>query len=193
MRFSLLGTAALATPAILAIAGESETAPESFPYSPEPLEALIEKFLSKAPGPVLLYDLNGVEANYKSFRTADPDASVFYAVKCAPNPRVIARLVQLGSGFDVASRAEIDLALEAGADPGKCIFSNTVKFPDDVAYAHSHGVKAFLADSMEQVRMQSEKAPGSRLYVRLLVDNKDAAHPLGEKFGTTPENAIELI
>jgi ornithine decarboxylase len=50
-----------------------------------------------------------------------------------------------------------------------------------------------VADSEEQVRMQAEKAPGSLLYVRLLVDNPDAAHPLGEKFGTTPDKAMELL
>ena len=31
------------------------------------------------------------------------------------------------------------------------------------------------------------------MYVRLIVDNPDAAHPLGEKFGTTPDVAKDLL
>jgi ornithine decarboxylase len=54
-------------------------------------------------------------------------------------------------------------------------------------------VTAFVADAEHEVRKLAKYAPGSKLYVRLLVDNKEAAHPLGEKFGTTPENAKRLL
>lgn len=193
MRLALVGSIAAAAPVSSSFAAEAAPGPAKLPYAPVSLDPKVVDWLTRVPYPVLLYDLDGVEKNYRSFREIDPEGAVFYAVKCAPNPRVLTRLAQAGSGFDVASRAEIDLALQAGAAPEKCIFSNTVKFPDDVAYAHSMGIKAFLADSEEQVRMQAEKAPGSLLYVRLLVDNLDAAHPLGEKFGTTPEKAMELL
>lgn len=174
-------------------AAESAAAIPELPYTPLPIDPRIEAALAKIPNPVLLYDLGQVEKNYQSFREADADVDIHYAVKCAPNARVMERLVRNGSGFDVASPAELDLALGAGADVSKCIYSNTVKFPADIAYAHSKGVKAFLADTEEEVRLQARNAPGSRLYVRLIVHNLEAAHPLGEKFGTTPEKAKELL
>jgi ornithine decarboxylase len=196
LRLSLAGSASLLVTPLssgLGAAAESQDTPANIPYAPVKLDEKVTNLLAKIPHSVLLYDLGEVENCYRNFLQADPDAEVHYAVKCAPNPRVMSRLVRAGSGFDVASRAEVDLALDAGADPAKCIYSNTCKFPEDVRYAHSKGIQAFLADSEYEVRLQAENAPGSKLYVRLLVDNKDAAHPLGEKFGTTPEKAKELL
>lgn len=195
LRLSLLGSAgALALPLESARAADAQ-APENpqLPYAPIPVDPAIQSILAKIPHSVLLYDLDQVEKNYRDFLAAEPAAEVHYAVKCAPNPRVMSRLVKAGCGFDVASRAELDLALDAGCDASKCIYSNTVKFPQDISYAFSKGVKAFLADTEKQVRLQAKNAPGSRLYVRLIVHNKDAAHPLGEKFGTTPEKAKDLL
>lgn len=195
LHLSLLGSAAaLVAPIRSGWASESAaTDGPDLPYAPIPLDPKVQAALARIPHSVLLYDLAQVEKNYQNFLEADADAEIHYAVKCAPNSRVMARLVKAGSGFDVASPAELDLALDAGADVKKCIYSNTVKFPADISYAFSRGVPAFLADTEEQVRLQAKHAPGSRLYVRLLVDNKDAAHPLGEKFGTTPEKAKELL
>ena len=62
--------------------------------------------------------------------------------------------------------------------PTKCIFSNTVKFPDDIRYAFKRGVVAFVADAEDEVRKLAMHARGSKLYVRLAVENKEAAHPL---------------
>lgn len=196
LRLSLAGSASLLI-SPLSVGRSYAAGPNSddknIPYSPVKLDPRVIGALAKIPHSVLLYDLEEVENCYRNFTQTDPDAEVHYAVKCAPNSRVLSRLVRLGSGFDVASQVEVDLALDAGADPAKCIYSNTCKFPEDVSYAYSKGIRAFLADSEYEVRLHAKNAPGSKLYVRLLVDNKEAAHPLGEKFGTTPEKAKELL
>src|SRR5262245_1862573 len=158
------------------------------PPSPQLIKAL-----ERIPRPVLVYDLAQVEENFLTFLEARKDVEVHYAIKCCPNARILQRIASRGGGFDVASPAELDLALAAGVSPDKCIFSNTVKFPADVRYAFATGVVAFLADSEHEVRKQAENAPRSKLYVRLLVNNKDALFPLGGKFGTTPENARKLL
>ncbi len=158
------------------------------PPSPALLEAL-----RRIPGPVLVYDLDQVEENFLTFLEARPGLDVHYAVKCCPTPRLLRRVAALGGGFDVASRAELDLALGTGVTPAQCIFSNTAKAPADVSYAFSRGVVAFLADSESEVRKLAAHAPRSKLYVRLLVNNKDAGHPLRSKFGTTPGHARQLL
>lgn len=194
LRFSLAGAATVFAGSLLNGQAESAAPPvEKLPYSPLPIDPKVQAALVKIPHSVLLYDLDEVENCYRNFIESDSEVDVHYAVKCAPNPRVMARLVKAGSGFDVASPAELDLALAAGAAPEKCIYSNTVKFPADIRYAYSKGVRAFLADSEHEVKLHAENAPGSKLYVRLLVDNQEAAHPLGEKFGTTPEKMKELL
>ena len=194
LRLSLAGSVSLLglnlSPSTASAAAPSEA---QIPYQPIALDPKVTTFLGRIPHSVLLYDLDEVDRCYQDFVKADAHARIHYAVKCAPNPRVLSRLVRLGSGFDVASRAELDLVLDAGADPASCIYSNTCKYPEDVRYAFSRGVTAFLADSEYEVKLQAEAAPGSKLYVRLLVDNLDASHPLGEKFGTTPARAKELL
>ena len=154
-----------------------------------PSPQLIKAF-ERIPRPVLVYDLSQIEENYLSFLEARKDVAIHYAIKACPKPRILQRITALGGGFDVASRAELDLALETGVSPSKCIFSNTVKFPADIRDAFEKGVVAFVADAEHEVRQLAKFAPGSKLYVRLLVNNKEAAHPLGEKFGTTPEKVF---
>jgi len=158
------------------------------PPSPQLIQAL-----ERIPRPVLLYDLAQLEENFLTFLEAKKEVQIHYAIKCCPKPRILQRIAALGGGFDVASRAEVDLALLTGVAPCKCIYSNTVKFPADIRHAFRKGVAAFVADSEHEVRNQAENAPGSKLYVRLEVHNKEAMHPLGGKFGTTPANARKLL
>jgi ornithine decarboxylase len=158
------------------------------PPSPELLKAF-----ERIPRPVLVYDLDQIEENYLTFREARDDVAVHYAIKACPEPRILKRITALGGGFDVASRAELDLALDTGVSAQKCIYSNTVKFPRDIRYAFEKGVVSFVADSEHEVRKLAKHARGSKLFVRLLVESKEAAHPLGDKFGTTPENARKLL
>jgi ornithine decarboxylase len=157
-----------------------------------PSPQLIRSF-ERIPCPVLVYDLAQVEENFLTFLEARKDVQVHYAVKCCPKLRILQRIASLGGGFDVASRAEVDLALDTGVAPSRCIYSNTVKPPADIRYAFDKGVVAFVADSEHEVHKQADNAPKSKLYVRLRVDNKEAMHPLGGKFGTTPENARNLL
>src|SRR5579863_2413317 len=66
-------------------------------------------------GPCLVVDLDVVRDNYQAFVKALPDSRVFYAVKANPAPELLALLVSLGSCFDTASVAEIEMVLAAGA------------------------------------------------------------------------------
>src|SRR5690348_18294671 len=66
-------------------------------------------------GPCLVVDLDVVRDNYLTFAKALPDTRVFYAVKANPAPEVLKLLAALGSCFDTASVAEIEMVLAAGA------------------------------------------------------------------------------
>ena len=158
------------------------------PPTPEVIAAL-----QRIPNAVLLYDLAQIEENYLTFPEAEPGVEVYYAVKCAPNARVVQHIAALGGGFDFASRAELDLVLATGVSPTRCIFSNTVKPVESIRYAYDHGIRMFVADSTHEVQKIAQNAPGSSLYVRLSVDSKFASHPLGDKFGTSPEHAKQLL
>ena len=66
-------------------------------------------------GPCLVVDLDVVRDNFKAFRHALPDSAIYYAVKANPAPEILRLLASMGSNFDCASVAEIEMALDAGA------------------------------------------------------------------------------
>ena len=84
-------------------------------------------------GPCLVVDLDVVRDNYKAFANALPDTRAFYAVKANPSPEVLSLLARLGSCFDTASVAEIEMVLAAGATPDRISYGNTIKKERDIA------------------------------------------------------------
>ena len=64
-------------------------------------------------------DLGHCVRAVQAWRAAMPRVRPFYAVKCHPDPGMIATLASMGCGFDCASPAEIDMVrpLTAAACP----------------------------------------------------------------------------
>ena len=94
-------------------------------------------------GPCLVVDLDVVRENYSGFAKALPDTRVFYAVKANPAPELLALLASLGSCFDTASVAEIEMVLAAGAAADRISFGNTIKKERDIARAYALGVRLY--------------------------------------------------
>lgn len=143
--------------------------------------------------PRLVLDLAVVRDRYRTLTTALPAARVLYAVKANPAPEVLATLATLGSGFDVAGRAELELALAAGGEPDALCFGNPVRKPADVAAAVAVGVRTFVTDSREDLLMLAANAPGATVLVRLEVDDTGSATPFGGKFGCSAATAVQLL
>jgi ornithine decarboxylase len=159
--------------------------------------AALREFLTgpgeELPTPFLVLDLDVVQARHRAVAEAFPGAGVHYAVKACPDPDVLRRLAGLGCGFDVASLAEVRLALAAGADPGGLCFGNPVRSGGDVAAAHRAGVRRFVTDSAEDLAVLAERAPGAAVLVRLLVSDAGSATPFTGKFGASPAEAVRLL
>jgi ornithine decarboxylase len=143
--------------------------------------------------PCLVLDVDRVESNFRTLQQALPLAQIYYAVKANPAPQVLDRLVRLGSNFDAASFEEIQACLDAGAQPAKLSYGNTIKKSSAIASAHAAGVTMFAFDSIEELRKLARHAPGSRVYCRILVENDGAEWPLSRKFGTNVESARDLM
>src|SRR5258708_39529816 len=93
--------------------------------------------------PCLVVDLEGVRDNYQSFAKALPDSRVFYAVNANPAPEVLALLASMGSCFNCASVAEIQMALASATSPGRVSYGNTIKKERDIARAFALGIRLF--------------------------------------------------
>lgn len=143
--------------------------------------------------PFLIVDLDVVAHKYHELRRTLPMAQVFYAVKANPAPEVIKLLVALGSNFDVASRAEIELVLACGASPDRISFGNTIKKERDIAFAHEAGVRLFAFDSELELQKIARSAPGARVFCRLLTSCDGADWPLSRKFGCEISMAYDLL
>jgi ornithine decarboxylase len=155
----------------------------------------IRAFLRDRPddGPCLVVDLDIVRENYRAFAAALPDSRVFYAVKANPAPELLALLASLGSCFDTASVAEIEMALAAGASAERISFGNTIKKERDIARAHALGVRLYAVDCKAEVEKIARAAPGARVFCRFLFDCAGAEWPLSRKFGCDQAMAVDVL
>ena len=144
-------------------------------------------------GPCLVVDLDVVRDNYNAFAKALPDTRVFYAVKANPAPEVLALLAKLGSCFDTASVAEIEMALAAGASADRISYGNTIKKERDIARAFALGVRLYAVDCKAEVEKVARAAPGARVFCRILSDCVGAEWPLSRKFGCEPGMAVDVL
>jgi ornithine decarboxylase len=144
-------------------------------------------------GPCLVVDLDLVRDNYLAFAKALPDTRVFYAVKANPAPEVLALLAKLGSCFDTASVAEIEMVMAAGATPDRISFGNTIKKERDIARAYALGVRLYAVDCVPEVEKVARAAPGSRVFCRILSDCVGAEWPLSRKFGCEAAMAVDVL
>jgi ornithine decarboxylase len=151
-------------------------------------------------GPCLVLDIDVVRDNYMKFARALPNTRVFYAVKANPAPEVLRLLARLGSCFDAASVAEIEMVLAAGATADRISFGNTIKKERDVVRALELGVRLFAVDCEAEVEKLSRAAKAAgveraevRAFCRILCDCVGAEWPLSRKFGCAPEMAVDVL
>ena len=144
-------------------------------------------------GPCMILDLDVVRENYEGFVKALPQSCIFYAVKANPAPEILRLLVSLGSSFDTATVAEIEMVLDAGATPDRISFGNTIKKERDIARAYELGVSLYAVDCVEEVEKVARAAPGARVFCRVLTDGEGAEWPLSRKFGCVPEMAVSVL
>ncbi len=159
------------------------------------MTARIREFLRtrREAGPCVVVDLDVVRDNYRAFAHALPDTRVFYAIKANPAPEILRLLAALGSCFDAASVAEIEMALAAGATAERISFGNTIKKERDVARAYQLGVRLFAVDCLAEVEKIARVAPGAKVFCRILCDCDGAEWPLSRKFGCVPEMATDVL
>ena len=143
--------------------------------------------------PTLVIDTGLVAAQYRALKAGLGAAMIHYAVKANPERAVIETLLAEGSHFDCASRGEIELCLGLGARPETLSFGNTVKRAADIAFAHQAGLGLFAADAGEELEKIAIHAPGTEVYIRLLVQSSEADWPLSRKFGCPSDRALALM
>jgi ornithine decarboxylase len=143
--------------------------------------------------PFFLYDLAKVAQNYGKFQSALKKAQIFYAVKANAEPALLHTLDNLGAGFEIASYNELRYLHQLGIKTNKIMYSNPVKPADQIKSAHELGVTKFAFDTIYELDKIAQNAPGTSVYLRFVVNDRDSTFPLSKKFGAEPQDAVSLM
>jgi ornithine decarboxylase len=143
--------------------------------------------------PALVIDFAQIQETYDRFLAAFPGGQIFYAMKANANQEIVQLVVDRQGGLEIASLAELEKSLDAGATGEQIICSNPIKNPLFLQRMQQEGVYAMVVDSTYEVEKVAQYAPNSRVYVRLAVDNQGSVLPLAGKFGVSGEEALALF
>jgi ornithine decarboxylase len=166
-----------------------DTHPESSPDIESVRKAVQEGY----DRPLLLIDSSIIREKARRFTAAMPRVRPHYAVKANPDPRVLKALIEEGTGFEIASIAELDLLLSLGVPAKEVFYSNPMKSREYVAYAAGKGVEWFVIDSVEELRKVHSIKADAKLYLRIDTPNIGSDWPLGGKFGAHAAESREIM
>ena len=120
-------------------------------------------------------------------------ADIVEAVKCNPDPEVLRLLAVLGTGFDCASKAEIDQVLSIGVDPSRIIYAQPCKTKSYIRHAAQKGVKQMTFDNTDELYKIKALFPDAELFLRILTDDSSSLCRLSLKFGASLDCAQSLL
>lgn len=140
-----------------------------------------------------LVDLEKVCEKFLLWRKYLPMIEPHYAVKCNPNQAILRTLQRLGTGFDCASKDEIDRVIDMGVEPEKIIFANPAKLESHITHAKIRGVKHMTFDNEDEMIKISKLYPEAELVLRIITDDSQSLCKFSSKFGATLKDAKRLI
>jgi diaminopimelate decarboxylase len=127
---------------------------------------------------------------------------ICYAVKANSNLKIIQRLAEWGTGFEVVSGGELFRVLRAGGSGSKVVFDGPGKTVEEIRYALDSDILFFNVESAPEANLIAETArqmgKRARISIRTNPDVDPRTHPYistgmkEHKFGIGLEEAHEL-
>jgi ornithine decarboxylase len=143
--------------------------------------------------PFYIIDLDDIIKKLNVWKTNLPRVEPFYAVKCNNSDKVIQLLAALGTGFDCASKGEIEQVLSCGVSAERIIYANPCKTRSFIAHANKKGVKLMTFDNETELYKVKDKFPDAHLVLRIKADAADSqCTSFGVKFGADM-SAVESL
>jgi diaminopimelate decarboxylase len=152
--------------------------------------------------PFYAYDRQLLKSRVDSLRAVLPHAiSLHYAMKANPMPAVVGYMAGLVDGLDVASGAELRVALDTGIDPHEISFAGPGKSETELAQAVASGI-LLNVESQREVRLLGDIASRlgrpARVAVRVNPDYelKSSGMKMGggpKQFGIDAERVPEVL
>ena len=143
-------------------------------------------------------NINNFKKNFKSFSPL-----VCFAIKSNTNINLIKEIRKLGLGADVVSIGELMMALKAGVNPQKIVFSGVGKTSNEISYAIDKKILLINAESKSEIIEIERIAKIKKRIVNIgirLNPNTDAntlkqisTGKKGNKFGVNEKMFFELV
>lgn len=130
---------------------------------------------------------------HKNWKQKLPRVKPYYAVKCNDNELVLKLLEMCGTGFDCASKGEIQKIKFMGVDSSRIIYANPTKQNSHIKFAKFCGVERMTFDSEEELCKIKACYPDAKVVLRIRFDSSSVISLLGEKFGCDLNDACRLI
>ena len=114
----------------------------------------LQKIANKFGTPFYSYSYSKLKENInnfkKNFRSFSP--LICFAVKSNTNVNIIKEIKKFGLGADVVSIGELMLAIKAGVNPKKIVFSGVGKTSEEISYAISKKILLINAESSSEIK-----------------------------------------
>lgn len=141
-----------------------------------------------------IVDLGEIIRRYRQWVKFLPNVKPYYAVKCNPNAVICKLMSILGSGFDVASKNEINI-VKNDAKYGDIIYAHPYKERPSLQYARAADIDLSVFDSINELDKIKVFHPLCKLLLRIKVDDSKSVCRLNSKFGadTSDMSNIDTI
>lgn len=143
--------------------------------------------------PFFVADLGEVYRQHLRWKRNLPRVKPFYAVKCNPDPQLLRLLACLGTGFDCASKTEIEQVLNMGVNPERIIYAQPCKTNSYLRYVSNQGVRQMTFDNADELRKIAKLYPDAELFLRIHTDDSSSLCRLSLKFGASMDMTESLL
>ena len=143
-------------------------------------------------------NINNFKKNFKSFSPL-----ICFAIKSNTNTNLIREIKRFGLGADVVSMGELMMAIKAGINPKKIVFSGVGKTFEEINYAINKNILLINAESESEIKQIEKIAKSKKKRIRIgirLNPNTDAktlsqisTGKKENKFGVNNKTFIKLV
>ena len=155
--------------------------------------------------PIYCYSYGQLKENIINFKKSFSSFSplVCFAIKSNTNVNLIKEIRKFGLGADVVSMGELMMALKAGIEPKKIVFSGVGKTSDEISYAIDKKILLINAESKSEINEIERIAKSKKKIVNIgirLNPNTDAktlkqisTGKKENKFGVDEKTFFDLV
>ena len=155
--------------------------------------------------PTYCYSYSKLKKNINNFKNSFKSLSplICFAVKSNTNVNLIKEIKKFGLGADVVSVGELMMAIKAGINPKKIVFSGVGKTFDEIKYAINKNIFLINAESESEIKQIEKiaKLKKKRIQIGIRLNPNTDAKTLSQistgkkenKFGVNSKTFIKLI